>query len=79
MFIFMKIENQINILLCRWMFWSDWGSVPRIERAGMDGSHRAVILQKTLSWPNGLTIDLGELLRRPCGRSRGLPRGREVA
>ncbi len=41
------------------MFWSDWGSVPRIERAGMDGSHRAVILQKTLSWPNGLTIDLG--------------------
>jgi len=22
-----------------WMYWSDWGASPRIERAGMDGSH----------------------------------------
>ena len=59
------------------MFWSDWGSVPRIERAGMDGSHRAIILQKTLSWPNGLTIDLGSMtstsqeLKLDLKRSRG--------
>ena len=26
-----------------WMFWSDWGRSPRIERAGMDGSHRLAI------------------------------------
>ena len=26
-----------------WMFWSDWGRSPRIERAGMDGSHRLEI------------------------------------
>ena len=25
------------------MFWSDWGRSPRIERAGMDGSHRSRI------------------------------------
>ena len=25
------------------MFWSDWGRSPRIERAGMDGSHRLAI------------------------------------
>ena len=24
------------------MFWSDWGRVPKIERAGMDGSHRSI-------------------------------------
>ena len=27
-------------VIIRWMFWSDWGREPKIERAGMDGSHR---------------------------------------
>ena len=40
------------------MFWSDWGSVPKIERAGMDGSSREIILQDSVRWPNGLTVDL---------------------
>ena len=40
------------------MFWSDWGKVPKIERAGMDGSHREVIIMETVLWPNGLTLDL---------------------
>jgi hypothetical protein len=26
-----------------WMFWTDWSEEARIERAGMDGSHRTVI------------------------------------
>ena len=42
----------------RWMFWSDWGRVAKIERAGMDGSHREIVLQDSVAWPNGLTIDL---------------------
>ena len=25
-----------------WMFWTDWGREPKIERAGMDGSFRKV-------------------------------------
>lgn len=25
-----------------WMFWTDWGDDARIEKAGMDGSHRSV-------------------------------------
>lgn len=41
-----------------WMFWSDWGRSPRIERAGMDGSHRETIVRESVRWPNGLTIDL---------------------
>ena len=40
------------------MFWSDWGENPKIERAGMDGSHRSVIISETVRWPNGLTLDL---------------------
>lgn len=39
------------------MFWTDWGTNPRIEKAGMDGSNRMVIIQDGLGWPNGLTID----------------------
>lgn len=41
-----------------WMYWSDWGSNPRIERAGMDGTHRETIVNYDVKWPNGLTLDL---------------------
>lgn len=41
-----------------WMYWSDWGSSPRIERAGMDGTHRQTIVSYDVKWPNGLTLDL---------------------
>nr|XP_022915295.1 very low-density lipoprotein receptor-like isoform X2 [Onthophagus taurus] len=41
-----------------WMFWTDWGSEPKIERAGMDGSHRGTIVSFDIKWPNGLTLDL---------------------
>ncbi|XP_077986932.1 low-density lipoprotein receptor-related protein 4-like [Glandiceps talaboti] len=39
------------------MYWTDWGSVPKIEKSGMDGSMREIIVRKDLQWPNGLTID----------------------
>ncbi|XP_073999056.1 low-density lipoprotein receptor-like isoform X3 [Rhodnius prolixus] len=41
-----------------WMYWSDWGKEGRIERAGLDGSHRQVIVSYDIRWPNGLTLDL---------------------
>lgn len=45
------------------MYWSDWGASPKIERAGMDGSVRRVLVSTNLTWPNGLAIDhnLGRL------------------
>ncbi|GMS84654.1 hypothetical protein PENTCL1PPCAC_6829, partial [Pristionchus entomophagus] len=43
------------------IFWSDWGTQARIERAGMDGENRRVILTgKNIKWPNGLALDLLE-------------------
>ena len=39
------------------MFFTDWGNNPRIERAGMDGRNRTVIVNVKLGWPNGLTLD----------------------
>lgn len=45
--------------LSSWMYWTDWGVTPgRIERAGMDGSRREIIVSTGLKWPNGLTLDL---------------------
>ncbi|XP_068626812.1 very low-density lipoprotein receptor isoform X3 [Battus philenor] len=41
-----------------WMYWTDWGQNPKIERAGMDGSHRETIVSYDVKWPNGLTLDL---------------------
>ena len=40
------------------MYWSDWGNVPRIEKASMDGSGRVVIHSTNLTWPNALTLDI---------------------
>ncbi|KAL3266297.1 hypothetical protein HHI36_010477 [Cryptolaemus montrouzieri] len=44
------------------MFWSDWGKIPKIEVAHMDGNSRSVLVKKDLQWPNGLAID------RPANR-----------
>ncbi|XP_054277887.1 very low-density lipoprotein receptor-like isoform X3 [Macrosteles quadrilineatus] len=41
-----------------WMFWTDWGKEAKIERAGLDGSHRQTIVSYDIKWPNGLTLDL---------------------
>uniref|UniRef100_H2YAY7 EGF-like domain-containing protein n=1 Tax=Ciona savignyi TaxID=51511 RepID=H2YAY7_CIOSA len=40
-----------------YLFWTDWGQNPRIERCDMDGNHRKSIITDRLFWPNGLTID----------------------
>ena len=39
------------------MFWTDWGEAAKIERAGMDGSDRRLIISQNIYWPNGLTVD----------------------
>ena len=39
------------------MYWSDWGTIAKIERASMDGKNRTVIHNTDLIWPNGLTLD----------------------
>ena len=47
-----------RFLLClRLMYWCDWGTVPRIEVANMDGSGRQILVKRGLHWPNGLTLD----------------------
>ncbi|XP_036450335.1 prolow-density lipoprotein receptor-related protein 1 [Colossoma macropomum] len=40
------------------MLWSEIGSEPRIERAGMDSSQRKVVLRHSLSWPVAMAVDI---------------------
>lgn len=40
----------------RYMYWTDWGDRPHIGKAGMDGSDVHIIVNKSLGWPNALTI-----------------------
>lgn len=42
----------------RLMYWSDWGEVPKIEVANLDGSSRQILVNSSLGWPNGLAIDV---------------------
>ncbi len=39
------------------MFWTDWGSPGKVERAYMDGTGRITIADTNLVWPNDITID----------------------
>lgn len=40
-----------------YMYWTDWGSSARIERAYMSGGGRTAIVSSNLQWPNGVAID----------------------
>eukprot|EP00118_Oscarella_pearsei_P003572 m.14893 g.14893 ORF g.14893 m.14893 type:complete len:724 (+) comp26030_c0_seq4:316-2487(+) len=41
-----------------YMYWTDWGSSPKIERAYMSGKNRKTIVSSGISWPNGLVLDI---------------------
>ena len=48
---------QLPITYNRYMYWTDWGTTAKIERASMDGQNRMVLHNALLVWPNGITID----------------------
>ena len=46
--------------MSRFLYWTDWGTNPKIERADLDGSNRKVLVNSSLRWPNGIAIDYVE-------------------
>ena len=45
-------------MMCfRYMFWTDWGQNPKIERATLNGEGRTTIVSSGLVWPNDVVID----------------------
>lgn len=42
---------------CRYLYWTDWGDNPKIERSFLDGSSRCAVVDTDLGFPNGLALD----------------------
>ena len=43
-----------------YIYWTDWGRTPKIERARLDGTERKVFISNGIQFPNGLAIDESE-------------------
>lgn len=55
LYIAMKI---FDIYIFSYIFWTDSGRVPKIEKARLDGSERTVLAKSNLLWPSGIAIDI---------------------
>lgn len=56
---FQIIKSEMLTVRCfefRFMYWTEWGGKPKIDRAAMDGSERTTLVPN-VGRANGLTID----------------------
>lgn len=44
--------------LCRKVFFTDYGQIPKVERCDMDGQNRTKLVDSKIVFPHGITLDL---------------------
>lgn len=51
---------HLNFVLfsCSKVFFTDYGSTPRVERCDMDGQNRTKLVDTKIVFPHGITLDL---------------------
>ena len=50
-------SHQYHALSHSSVYWSVWGINPRIETSYIDGTHRAILVEKDVKWPTSLCFD----------------------
>lgn len=55
-----------SICVYSYLFWTEWGQYPRIERSRLDGSERVVLVNVSISWPNGISVDYQVCTKTHC-------------
>lgn len=43
--------------MTRYIYWSSWGTNAKIERATVGGNFQEPVVNSSLVWPSGLTVD----------------------
>lgn len=53
-YLYITINQQFNF---SYLFWTEWGQMPCIGKARLDGSEKVVLVNMGIAWPNGISID----------------------
>lgn len=53
-YLYIITNQQFNF---SYLFWTEWGQMPCIGKARLDGSEKVVLVSMGVAWPNGISID----------------------